>query len=224
MRLAEAPRSIALMEIPGASTPRIQRVAGAAAPTPVQTRPAPSKASTAAPGAYWVQVGAYRDADMARRVAQRLRERRYEVQESLVPRSGAAGASNSTATPISQGERDRYEIVVAGAAPAEVEAKLRSKGMTSRPVPEGLVITPALPLGEAVALSKDLADEGLSVRVRRTGAASAASTGPRAPESPAAETFYRVRVGGFADRTAAVAALKDLESLGYKPFLARDGE
>jgi hypothetical protein len=84
------------------------------------------------------------------------------------------------------------------------------------------VITPGLPLGEAVALSKDLADAGLAVRVRRVGTSAGAA--PRSPNRPATETLHRVRVGGFADRGAAVAVLKDLESRGYKPFLGRGNE
>jgi hypothetical protein len=207
-----------LISAPDGGSLRLQTVSWPAPASRRQVRPAPEKksvpatpAGNAASGAYWVQVGAYRDADMARVVAQRLRERQYQVHESVITRPGR----DASAAPISQADRDRYEIVVTGAASGEVEAKLRAKGMTSRAAPEGAVVTPALPLGEAVALSKDLADEGLSVRVRRTGTAAAAAT---------TETFHRVRVGGFADRAAALAALKNLESRGYKPFLARGSE
>jgi hypothetical protein len=170
-----------------------------------------------------VQVGAFRDAEMARRVAQRLREHKYQVRESVITRPAPAAARAAVdAAPVAQGERDRYEIVVTGGSAAEVEAKLRAKGLTSRAAAEGSVITPGLPLGEAVALSKDLADEGLSVRVRRVSTTAAAA--PRAESNAATETLHRVRVGGFADRAAAMAVLKDLESRGYKALLTRGTE
>jgi hypothetical protein len=47
---------------------------------------------------------------------------------------------------------------------------------------------------------------------------------PRAAGGGEAVVLYRVRVGGFADREAALAALKELEARGYKPFLARGYE
>lgn len=215
--------------------PVIRKVSAAALVAPKRSEPAPAKtpppgsktapesAATAGTGElYWVQVGAYRDAETAKRVAQKLREHRYQVQESVTtrPAPATAGAAADVA-PAAQGERDRYEIVVTGSSATEVEAKLGAKGLTSRAAAEGSVITPGLPLGEAVALSKDLADEGLAVRVRRVGTTIAAT--PR-QNSAASEALHRVRVGGFVDRTAAVAALKDLESRGYKPFLARGNE
>jgi cell division septation protein DedD len=214
---------------PDARSLRFREVAATAPTPPRQARHAPREKSlqtsptgNASAGIYWVQVGAYRDAETAKLVAQRLREQQYQVHESAITRAGSTDAvSTAAVAPINQGERERYEIVVTGAAPGEVEARLRAKGVTSRAAPEGAVVTPGLPLGEAVALSKDLADDGLSVRVRRMGTAAAA---PRVQASVTRETFYRVRVGGFADRAAAVAALKDLESRGYKPFLARGSE
>jgi cell division septation protein DedD len=222
--------------IPIARGPVIRKVSASAPAAPKRTEPAPAQGSprgsktapegTGAAGTgdlYWVQVGAFRDAETARRVAQRLREHKYQVQESVTtrPAPATAGAAADVA-PVAQGERDRYEIVVTGGSAAEVEAKLSAKGLTSRAAAEGSVITPGLPLGEAVALSKDLADAGLAVRVRRVGTSAGAA--PRSPNRPATETLHRVRVGGFADRGAAVAVLKDLESRGYKPFLGRGNE
>jgi cell division septation protein DedD len=85
------------------------------------------------------------------------------------------------------------------------------------------VITPSLPLGEAITLSKDLSADNLKVRVRRVGAPQPASTSqPATPSSEGAETLHRVRVGSFADRASAVAVLRDLETKGYKPFLVRE--
>lgn len=223
--------------IPIARGPVIRMVSASAPAAPKRTEPSPAKGSPSSSkpvpedtGAartgdwYWVQVGAFRDSETARRVAQRLREHRYQVQESVTtrPAPALAGAAAEVA-PVAQGERDRYEIVATGGSAAEVEAKLSAKGLTSRAAAEGSVITPGLPLGEAVALSKDLADAGLAVRVRRVGT-SAGAAAPRSHNSPATETLHRVRVGGFADRGAAVAVLKDLESRGYKPFLGRGNE
>jgi hypothetical protein len=38
----------------------------------------------------------------------------------------------------------------------------------------------------------------------------------------AGEAWVRVRVGPFADRTAAAASARDLEARGYRPFIAED--
>jgi cell division protein FtsN len=60
------------------------------------------------------------------------------------------------------------------------------------------------------------------------GAAAAPQAAPRAvtrrpAPSASGDTLYRVRVGAFPDRTAAVSTLKELEAKGYKPFIARGG-
>jgi cell division septation protein DedD len=39
---------------------------------------------------------------------------------------------------------------------------------------------------------------------------------------PGGQPLVRVRVGPFADRTAAAANVRDLEALGYRPFIAED--
>src|SRR5262245_47148714 len=168
-----------------AQTPVIRRVSGSAPPaSDVKPTKAINETSNAKPTRegqpsngsgepYWVQVGAYRDVEMARRVAERLREARYEVQESVTVRP-AAGTETvaGDAVTTAQGGRDRYEIVVTGSSAGEVGAKLAAKGLASRSSGEGAVITPSLFLGEAVALSRDLSDDGLIVRVRRVGASS----------------------------------------------------
>jgi cell division septation protein DedD len=166
----------------------------------------PAKAST---GTYWVQVGAFKDVETAKRLAARLRDQNFPVEESPargVPKAGPAPAPEMSA--------DRYDVVVSG-PPAEVNAKIAAKGLASRPRPDGAVITPSLPLREAVALSKELTDSRITVAVRRVGAAPAVAAN-------AGTGLHRVRVGGFSDRAAAVAALRELEAKGYKPFLARD--
>lgn len=190
-------------------------------------RVAQSAKSLSAPAqavdAYWVQVGAYRDAEAATRLAQRLREQKYRVQESVVTRaSSPAEPPSAVSSPAAPGSSHRYEVVVAGRSPSGVQAQLSSMGLTSRAAAEGAVVTPSLELAEAVALSRELSESGLTVRVRRIN--STTGVAPPATKGGAEEVLYRVRVGGFADRAAALAALKELESRGYKPFLARGNE
>jgi hypothetical protein len=135
---------------------------------------------------------------------------------------------------------DRYDVIVSGAVPAEMNAKLTAKGLASEPAGDGVRIRPSLPLRDAVALSKDLGGEGFRVQVRRAGSTDTASAPAPAPApSPApavappprpapsaddGQTLYRVRVGGFADRAAAQAALRELQEKGYQPFIAKGRE
>jgi hypothetical protein len=191
------------------------------------TRRAGPAASTAAQaaGVYWVQVGAYRDAETAAKVARHLREQKYPVHESTVvvvpPPSRPGGGATAAARPAAEA-RDRYEVVVTGAPAQDVAAKLTARGLTSRALAEGAVVTPALSLGEAVALSQDIAGDGLAVRVRRTETPGTAAASRRT-DAPG-ETLQRVRVGGFPDRAAAERALNELRARGYQPVLRRGDE
>lgn len=223
-------------------------LAQAPAPRPGEAKAAPAveTKSAAEGGGYWVQVGAFRDPQAARRVAEKLRETNFRVQESTVtrptpaspgPTSTPPGGPVGAAAPAS-GERpaaapDRYEVIVIGTR-GEIEPKLAAKGLATRPEADGVAVTPALALNEAVDLSKQLGADGLTVRVRRAGAAAPPGTlgkagaagAPSAPPASAGggETLYRVRVGEFPDRAAAMAALQQLEARGFKPFLARGGQ
>jgi hypothetical protein len=128
-----------------------------------------------------------------------------------------------------RGSADRYEVIVSGEGATALANKVAAKGLASRGSAEGIVITPSLPLSEAVALSRELADDGLAVRVRRVGSVAKPARTQEAPRPEGsrpepAEPLYRVRVGGFADRAAAQTTLRELEGLGYKPFLARGSE
>jgi hypothetical protein len=118
-------------------------------------------------------------------------------------------------------------VFVAGASPSEIQEKLAGKGLAADPVAGGAVITPSLPLRDAVTLSKDLASEGLKVQVRRaTGPppSEPASDGGReaVPGEPGGD-LYRVRVGGFPDRASAEAARQALAARGYTGFVTRGG-
>jgi cell division septation protein DedD len=169
-------------------------------------------------------VGAFKDAETAKRIAARLREQGFRVEESSTSSAGAgAAAPRASVTPPSA---DRYDVVVSGASAADVEPRLAPKGLKGETTANGVVVRPSLALREAVALSRDLADAGLSVQVRRIGGpAPAPAPAPAAATIPAAgQTLYRVRVGGFADRAAAVDAVKQLEDKGFKPFIARGTE
>lgn len=167
-------------------------------------------------GEYWVQVGAFRDAQTARRVAGRLKEQGFRVEESTMTRAASGGG---VAAPAESAPGDRYDVFVAGIAPTEVTARLAAKGLAAEAVADGAVIKPSLPLREAVALSKDLATEGFKVNVRRARPAESAPAPSPAPAGD--ETLHRVRVGAFQERGPAQAALRKLEEQGYAPFIAR---
>lgn len=189
-------------------------------------------AAAASPGGtYWVQVGAFRDVEAAKRVTARLKEQGFSVEQST---TGGKSAAQPPASPPSlppQPQGDRYHVVVSGATTADVDAKLAAKGMTSEATSGGVLVQPSLPLREAVALSRDLADSGMTVQVRRVGGGAAAAAAPPTPPSPAPspttaakETLHRVRVGGFTDRAGATAVMKHLEEKGYKPYIARGND
>ena len=178
------------------------------------TRPSVAKTASTGSGSgpYWVQVGAFGDAEAANRLVGQLRQQGFHAEQF------ASGKAGPAPTPAADSPGDRYSVLVSGGAPGDVDAKLAAKGMTSEAAPGGAVVRPSLPLRDAVALSRELADAGLTVQVRRQGGAvtsAPARTG---------ETWYRVRVGGFPDRAAAVASLKKLEEKGFKPFIAKGNE
>ncbi len=96
---------------------------------------------------------------------------------------------------------------MAGAKQRDVYDKVKAKGYRVDAVKGGAVVRPALPLKDAVDLSKELAGAGMDVKIRRVG-------GDKA-------TFYLVRVGGFADRKEAEAAQKELAGKGVPGFIVK---
>ena len=166
---------------------------------PADKPAAPAAKPAAAPskGDYWVQVGAFSDAKNASRLAARLKEQKYSVQQATVTRGSGGGSSGN-------------EIFVAGAKQKDVYDKVKAKGYHVDAVKGGAVVRPPLPLKDAVALSKELADAGMDVKIRRVGGGS----GEKA-------TFHLVRVGGFADRKEAEAVQKDLGGKGVAGFLVK---
>jgi cell division septation protein DedD len=192
-------------------------------------RPAPARANAAQGGDYFVQVGAFKDPEIAKRVAARLRDQSYPVDES-VKRVGGAAAPAPAPRPAPRAAApsgpDRYDVIVSGGAAAEINTKLAAKGLASEPAGDGVRIRPSLPLRDAVALSKDLGSEGFKVQVRRGGGASPEPAASAASTSDAGggQTLYRVRVGGYPDRAAAQTVLKELQEKGFQPFIAKGRE
>lgn len=198
-----------------------------AAPKKVAEARRPAKAAPATTtggegGSWWVQVGAFKDPATAKRLAAELRTAQFRVEES-VTRVGEPGGSPAPAPATkAQPGPDRYDVLVSGGSPADINARLAGKGLAAEPTGSGVAIRPSLPLRDAVALSKDLAADGLKVQVKR--ATTDGASGPArasAPASGGGTTLYRVRVGAFADRTSAQSAARDLEARGYKPYIAR---
>jgi len=191
---------------------------------PRSTKATAAKVAAAPGGAYFVQVGAFKSQESAKRLATRLRELKYNVEESSM--SGAPSGRSDAASPRSGAApagSDRYDVYVTGGAPGDITAKLTAKGLTAEPSGGGVVVKPSLPLRDAVALSKDLAVDGLKVQVRRAGASAPAPSAGGAATS-GGDSLYRIRVGPFDDRVAATSALRELEQRGYTPFIARGGQ
>jgi cell division septation protein DedD len=227
---AKAPESPKVAEAPKPPTkavesPKKPAAASSAAPKAGEhTKPIPPTPGSAAPGRpYWVQVGAFKDAETAKKIAGRLRDQGLRVEESTI----VPAAPRASSGPAAQTPPDRYDVLVSGVTAADIEPKLTAKGLKGENTANGAVVRPSLALREAVALSRDLADAGLSVQVRRIGGAAPAPTAPASAPSaspPASQTLYRVRVGGYTERAAAADALKQLEDKGFRPFIARGNE
>jgi sporulation related protein len=202
----------------------------ATATKPTATRPAAAKATPSSPAAvggapYWVQVGAFKDPETAKRVASKLRDENFKVEESVKQLGGTAPAAAAPAvkpSPAPTGT-DQYDVFVTGMSVDELNRRLAGKGLAGEATTGGVVVKPSLPLRDAVALSKDLAVDGFKVQVRRAGGTAAAPPAPVTAAAPAegGQALHRVRVGSFADRTAAQAAARELEAKGYKPYIAR---
>src|SRR3989449_10503701 len=141
-----------------------------------RTAKASAPSAAAGSGAYWIQVGAFKNADAARRLAARLREQNYPVLES----STSGGVDRAPSAPPASGGAvsDKYDVFVVGGSPEDITVKLSAKGLSTEPARDGVVVKPSLPLRDAIALSKDLAAEGLKVQWRRAGAPASATAAP----------------------------------------------
>jgi cell division protein FtsN len=209
-----------------ATSPKTAPAKGAAAATPAKDATA-TKTIGAETGEYWVQVGAFLDPEAAKRVAASLAKQRYRVEQSTtVPPAGQtpAGPARGAATKAAASGADEYDVFVAGTTPADVVAKLTAKGLAAEAQKDGALVKPSLPLRDAVQLSKDLANEGFKVQVKRAAGAAAPAPSAAPSAGAAAVTLHRVRVGAFPDRAAAVTALKQLQEQGFKPFIAKEAQ
>ena len=188
-------------------------------PRATATSPAPTAQGQ---GAYFVQVGAFKSPDTAKRLATRLRELKYNVEEASMG-GGVRTERASAPAPSASAAGDKYDVYVMGSTAADINAKLGPKGLTSEPSAGGVVVKPSLPLRDAVALSKDLAVDGLKVQVRRSSGG-AASAPAAVSTASSVDGLYRVRVGPFDDRATATSTLRELQQRGYTPFIARAGQ
>jgi hypothetical protein len=216
------------------ANPKDTRVAQALEDKPVvrkeparKERPTPARARAAEGGDYFVQVGAFKEPEAARRLAARLREQNYPVDES-VKRSGG-GAPIEAPRPVPRPSAglttDRYDVIVSGGASADINNRLATKGLAAEPAGDGVRIRPSLPLRDAVALSKDLSGDGFKVQVRRGGGgAEPVPASARNAAAAGGQTLYRVRVGGYPDRATAQGVVRELRAKGYEPFLAKGRE
>jgi len=200
----------------------------AAPKEPAAARAPRAAAPPSSSGDYFVQVGAFKNPDTAKKLAVRLRGQKYNVEETSASGAQPARSASTSAPPTSApaSASDRYDVHVSGAAPADINAKISAKGLSTEPSGAGVIVRPSMPLRDAVALSKDLAVDGLKVQVRRApgGSAPAPAAASSAPAAPADGTLYRVRVGPFDDKSTATSTLRELEQKGYSPFLARGGQ
>src|SRR2546422_2623065 len=92
---------------------------------------APSKA--AGNGAYWIHVGAVKNADAARRLAARLREQNYPVLES----STSGGADRAPSAPPASGGAGsgKDDGFLFGGSPEDNTVKLLAQGLPTEPPP-----------------------------------------------------------------------------------------
>jgi hypothetical protein len=87
-----------------------------------------------------------------------------------------------------------------------VSVALKGRG-NARPVPGGVLVTPAFNLQDAMANSRHLTGDGFNVVIRPAGGA-------------ADGTYHVVRAGGFGDRARAQAARDALKAKGHDGFVA----
>src|SRR5262245_15296940 len=155
-------------------------------------------------GAYWIQVGVFKDQRNADALAGALKSDGVPAQVARVARGGNQGA----------GAVQQHELLVTGASVDKVNKALKGDGR-GQAAPDGVRITPAFKLSDAMAISKRLSDQGYHIIIRPAGdlVLSGAAEG----------TVYVVRAGGYPDRTAAQAARDALGKKGLAGGLITQG-
>jgi cell division septation protein DedD len=138
-------------------------------------------------------VGAFQDAANAARLAARLTQEKYPLQRAAVTEPSAGGGG--------------HEVLVVGASADEINDKLQGTTRKAVGTREGVLIQPALPLKDAVALSQELRADGLTVKIRRAlGTAG----------------LHTVRVGAYSSRSKAEAVRKELQEKGLSGFIVQE--
>ena len=210
----------------------LQSDPAAKASRPARSGPVVAKPTTNVAGDYWVQIGAFRDPETANRLAASLRQQSYNVSES----TATVGKTESSVPPPKPvpplaAVGDGYDVHVGGVPSPDLRAKLTAKGLSVASSTDGVIVRPSLALRDAVALSKELATEGLKVQVKRSRGSERTGQGIAVPSASApvpmpagGETLHRVRIGVFPDRATAAALVAELEAKGFKPFIARGGD
>ncbi len=178
-----------LLAPPASKTDSTRRTA-AIAPKAELARPAPA-------GAFYVQVGLFKESRNADALAKELRDEGFPVELTRVSRGTASGSP----TP------QRHELYITGSSAEAVNAVLKGRGV-AQPVQGGVSVRPAYELKQATSLSKELSAAGLRVIIRRVG-------------GNGGDTFTVVRVGGFPDRAKASAVREGLQGKGHAGFVTQ---
>jgi len=156
----------------------------------------------AASGNYWIQLGAFKEQKNADALAKTLRDAGFPIQVTPIRRGGGGE---------SRGAAQQHELFVTETSVEKVNAALKGRG-TAQPVSGGVAVKPAFSLQEAMTVSKRLTDGGLKVVIRPAGGLATPSQGQG--------TLHAVRVGGYSNRTSALAARDELTAKGHQGFLA----
>src|SRR2546428_1769965 len=174
---APAPAPESAQVAPGPSAPAPAPAAAPATKEEKQTerpkttkpekQPAPRTPKAAAPsaaagsGAYWIQVGAFKNADAARRLAARLREQHYPVLES----STSGGADRAPSAPPASGGAgsDKYDVFVVGGSPEDITVELSAQGLSTEPARGRVGVETRLALRDALAPCQGPAADGVDV-------------------------------------------------------------
>lgn len=181
-----------LLQPPASKSVEASRRTAAVAPKAEPARP-----SSSGSGAFYVQVGLFKEPANAQALAKALSAQGFPVETTRVTRGGTAAATSA----------QRHELFITGSSVEAVNAALKGRGI-AQSVQGGVSVRPAYDLKQATSLSKELSAEGLNVVIRRAGR----GTG---------DAFTLVRVGGFPDRAKALAAREELQGKGHAGFLTQ---
>ncbi len=218
-----ADRPVGTAPLPAVPAPAAPPAKSAPAVKPEEPKAA-SAGSKAAPaeggsqGRYFVQVGAFVEAQNAEALSKQLRAEKFPVTISRVSRGGRTpvpAPAPAEAKPEAGGQN---QLFITGSTPDAVNAALKGKG-TAQSVKGGLVVVPPYDLETAMSLASSLKKEGFKVVIRRAKAASVAA----APSGggTGGTTFHVVRVGGYPDRAKAQQVRGELEAKGHPGFLSQ---